>query len=178
LLKKNKSRNEDSGWWQLYRPREYLFDIPKEKIICPYKAKTNSFGYDSTSICGSGDIYAIISHSSMSLKYILGLLNSKVLTYYFTKVGKKKGNLYEYYTEPLKEIPIKLIPESQQQPLINLVDRMLSLNKRLNEIGDKKTDERTRIEEEIRKTDAEIDRLVYKLYGLTEEEIKIVDGAT
>jgi len=44
------------------------------------------------------------------------------------------------------------------------VERVISLNKRLNEIGDKKTDERQRIEEEIKKTDAEIDeqrRLFY-----------------
>lgn len=54
---------------------------------------------------------------------------------------------------------------------------MLSLNKRLSEIGDKRTDERARVEEEIRKTDAEIDGLVYKLYGLSDEEIKIVEGA-
>ena len=54
---------------------------------------------------------------------------------------------------------------------------MLSLNKRLNEIGDKKTDERARIEEEIKETDAEIDELVYEIYGLSDEEIKIVKGS-
>ncbi len=52
---------------------------------------------------------------------------------------------------------------------------MLALNKRLNEIGDKKTDERARIEEEIKRTDAEIDELVYKIYGITEEERKIIE---
>jgi type II restriction/modification system DNA methylase subunit YeeA len=45
------------------------------------------------------------------------------------------------------------------------------------EIGDKKTDERARIEEEIRKTDAEIDSLVYRIYGLTDEEIKVVEAS-
>lgn len=56
----------------------------------------------------------------------------------------------------------------------NLVDKSLSLKKRLNEIGDKKTEERAKIEEEIKKTDAEIDELVYKLYGITEEEKEII----
>jgi len=52
---------------------------------------------------------------------------------------------------------------------------MLSLNKHLNEIGDKKTDERADIEEEIKHADNEIDGLVYKIYGITEEEKKIID---
>ncbi|RLJ07848.1 MAG: hypothetical protein DRP16_02615, partial [Candidatus Aenigmatarchaeota archaeon] len=64
-----------------------------------------------------------------------------------------------------------------QQPLIKLVDKMLSLNKRLNEIGDKRTDERARIEEEIKKTDKEIDELVYKIYGITEKEKKVIEGS-
>lgn len=52
---------------------------------------------------------------------------------------------------------------------------MLSLNKRLNELGGKKTDERSRIEEEIKKTDAEVDELVYQIYGITAEEKKIIE---
>jgi hypothetical protein len=52
---------------------------------------------------------------------------------------------------------------------------MIYLNKRLYEIGNKKTDERLRIEDEINKTDAEIDDLVYKIYGITEEEKKIIE---
>ena len=52
----------------------------------------------------------------------------------------------------------------------------ISLFKHLNEIGDKKTDEEVRIEEEIKKTDNKIDGLVYELYELTDEEIKIVEG--
>jgi len=55
------------------------------------------------------------------------------------------------------------------------VDNMLSLNKRFNEIGDKQTDERARIEAEIKKTDNEIDTLVYELYGLTQKEIAIIE---
>ncbi len=52
---------------------------------------------------------------------------------------------------------------------------MLSLNKRLNELGDKQTDERKKIEKDIKETDEQIDQEVYKLYGLTKEEIKIVE---
>ena len=76
----------------------------------------------------------------------------------------------------LKQFPIsKLSNETIKSQIIKLADKMLSLNKRLNEFGDKKTDERARIEEEIKKTDKEIDELVYKLYDITEEEKKIIE---
>jgi len=52
---------------------------------------------------------------------------------------------------------------------------MLSLNKKLQEIGDKSTMEKEKIQKEIKKTDNEIDELVYQLYGITEEEKKIIE---
>ncbi len=87
------------------------------------------------------------------------------------------GGYLRYRTEFLEQLPIKIIPETDQQPLITLVDKMLSLNKRLNELGDKKTDERAKIEKEIKKTDAEIDEMVYKIYGITDEEKRIIEGS-
>jgi hypothetical protein len=53
-------------------------------------------------------------------------------------------------------IRIEHISETQQKPIIQLVDTMLSLNKHLNEIRGKKTDERVRIEEEIKKTNKKL----------------------
>jgi hypothetical protein len=112
----------------------------------------------------------------VSIKYILGLFNSKLLTYYYRNLIPEKGKVFaEVKTVNVEKLPIKLVPDSQQQPIIKLVDKMLSLNKRLNEIGDKQTDERARIVEDIKKIDNEIDQMVYKLYGLTKEEIAIVE---
>ena len=53
---------------------------------------------------------------------------------------------------------------------------MISLNKLLAQIGDKLTDDRTRIEKEIEKIDRQIDQLVYTVYGITEKEQKIIEG--
>jgi tRNA1(Val) A37 N6-methylase TrmN6 len=112
----------------------------------------------------------------LDIKYILALLNSKMMSAYYLLVTlEKERAMAQTDIETLEKLPIKEVEKEKQQPLINLVDKMLSLNKRLNEIGDKKTDERARIEEEIRKTDAEIDALVYKIYGITEEEKKIIE---
>ena len=61
--------------------------------------------------------------------------------------------------------------------MITFVDRMLSLTKSLNEMKDKKTDERTRLEEEMKRIDAEIDNLVYEIYGLTYAEKKTIENS-
>ena len=118
----------------------------------------------------------IIHDMSINNKYIMAILNSKLVTFYLRYALINCSLLTVHLDKPyLGKIPVKKIPKSQQKPLIKLVDKMLSLNKRLNEIGDKKTDERAKIEEEIKKTDAEIDDLVYKIYGITEKEKKIIE---
>lgn len=117
-------------------------------------------------------------YNYFSLKYILGILNSKLISFYFNKAiatGTLQGTYSGVYPEDVRMIPVKQIPENQQQPVIRIVDKILSLNKRLNELGDKRTDERAGIEDEIEKTDSEIDELVYTIYGITESEKAIIE---
>lgn len=61
--------------------------------------------------------------------------------------------------------------------LVALVDRVLELNKRLATVRDTYSNERDELLREIERTDKEIDNLVYDLYGLTEEERKIVEAS-
>ncbi|MBC8204709.1 MAG: N-6 DNA methylase [FCB group bacterium] len=111
-----------------------------------------------------------------TLKYILAILNSKLMNCYYGNFAiTNRDSTPQLKNVDLNTFPIKQIPKSQQRPIISLVDKMLSLNQRLNQIGGKKTDERGRIEEEIQKTDDEIDQLVYKIYGITEKEKKIIE---
>jgi len=112
----------------------------------------------------------------ISSKYILVLLNSKLFTFFLRYAIINCSTLTIHLDKPyVGKFPIRIIPESQQQPIIKLVDKMLSLNKRLNEIGDKQTSDKAKIQEEINITDAEINELVYKIYGITEEEKKVIE---
>ena len=61
--------------------------------------------------------------------------------------------------------------------MMELVGTMLRLNQKLVEFGGKQTDGRTQLEKEIAETDAKIDQLVYVIYGLTEEEKKIIEDS-
>jgi adenine-specific DNA-methyltransferase len=77
--------------------------------------------------------------------------------------GKMQGNNFQLDKEPLIDIPLIEIPKHQQQPFIEKVDQILALKKQ-NPAADT-----TDLENQI-------DQLVYQLYELTEEEIKIVEG--
>ncbi|MGC9310880.1 MAG: hypothetical protein ACP5E4_04130 [Candidatus Aenigmatarchaeota archaeon] len=72
-------------------------------------------------------------------------------------------------------MPIVIPSVTFKKSLSDCARLQLERHKRLNELGEKLTDERAKLEEEIRETDKKIDALVYELYGLTDEEIRIVE---
>jgi hypothetical protein len=120
-----------------------LFDVP-EKIIVPYRATENRFAYDSYQCYNDGgDIRVIVPKKDISVKskYILGVLNSKIINYYYKFIGRPKGDVYEFFVEPLSKIPIHKIDfsnpleKSTHDELVTHVDHMLSLNKQLSEIN-------------------------------------------
>lgn len=174
------SRNEVSKglykWYRFDRPRnKTIFDAP-EKIIVPYRAEHNRFAYDDQQYFNDGgDIRAIVmkENCGYSIKYVLALLNSTLLDWYFGFIGKAKGNSREYFNKPLAIIPIKTATESQQQELANLATLMMEAVKKQQ---DAKSDQEKNIcKMRVEAIDTQINAKVYALYGLTEEEIAIVE---
>jgi type I restriction-modification system DNA methylase subunit len=113
--------------------------------------------------------------------YILGLLNSKLLDLYLHRISVPfRGGFYSANRQFLEPLPIHHIDfdnpseKKMHDDLVALVDKMLELNKRLAPIRNTPCTERDELFREINRTDEEIDNLVYDLYGLTEEERKIV----
>ena len=170
---------------KLHRPRTpEIFEV-NEKIIIqritggntPLKATidTKQF-YNKESL----NNIILKADTPYSLYFILGLLNSKLINWFykitFTNESNLTVNLSKTY---LSQIPIKNIFESNQD-LINhhnsLATKASSMIELQIKFASAKTPtERTAIERQIQATDAQIDQLVYQLYGLTEEEIKIVE---
>lgn len=152
----------------------------QKKIITPLYSTSNKFVYDSgepnQNYYTLTDTYIIVPkpQCEINLKCVLALLNSKLIEFYFKNTAKlKREGYYEYSGGSLSKVPIKY-DKKFENGIISLVNRMLSLKKRLNEIGGKKTDERQRIEEEIKRTDTEIDELVYELYGLDAKDREVI----
>ena len=108
------------------------------------------------------------------LKYILVLLNSKLHNWFYGFIGKPKGNSREYFNKPLAEIPIKAISLEDQAPLITLANQMLEAQSRLQHtLSD---EDKKLLKQRAAILDKQIDNAVYKLYNLTADEVKIVEG--
>jgi len=114
----------------------------------------------------------------INLYYILALLNSKYLNYLYAQIVKESGRVFpQVKLSKIKQLPIKIVSKKKQIPLVKLAKKMLKLNKELQKITEK-SDKWYKIKKEIEKTDKLIDQKVYKLYELTEEEIKIVENSS
>jgi adenine-specific DNA-methyltransferase len=105
------------------------------------------------------------NNDTSELKILLGILNSKFASYLHLKssANSQKDSFPKVLLQDLREFPFPKIKDNSQLPFITLVDKILAAKKE-NPKADTSTWEK------------EIDELVYALYGLTEEEIKMVEG--
>ncbi len=117
--------------------------------------------------------------AKVKIKYILAILNSKLINYYHKEkyLDPTKNLFQKILIANAKKFPIKILPIPEQDKIIKLVDKILSLNKHLSEIKDKQTDEKSRLEIEIQKLDNEIDEEVYNIYGINEKEKRIIEDS-
>ena len=106
------------------------------------------------------------------LRYILAILNSSFAEYWFYKNGKRRGVGVDIGVEKLRQFPIKIADKKEQQPFIYLVNKILSLTQSEDYL------ENPQKQAKVKEYERQIDQLVYKLYSLTEEEIKVVEGET
>jgi len=157
-------------YYQLQWPREEsIFKSPK--IVAPQRSRSNTFAYTEKDWYASVDVYYITQKDKeTSLKYILALLNSKLYFLWLYRNGKLKGEMLELYQKPLSEIPIKRISKIDQKPFISIVDQILAITK--DEDYPYSPDKQAQVKE----YGHQIDQIVYALYGLTPEEIAVVEG--
>ncbi len=173
----------DCDWWRYTWPlhREYM---SRNKILCPYLATNNRFALDEQrTFLGLTDttiLYGV--EQPEQLHYILGLLNSRLLTFRFTFIGKlKSAGIIEYFWNSVSKLPIRRIDftnesdRARHDRLVALVSHLIGLRERIAEA--RSDHDRTVLQRQIDATDGQIDRLVYELYGLTKDEIAVVEGS-
>jgi hypothetical protein len=112
-----------------------------------------------------------------SLNFILGLINSKLMSWFFHIYFYNKAQITVHFgNEYVRNFPVpKEVSDSDKSKLDTLVDNVLSMNKQLNEIGHKNTLTVDKVKEELKKLDLEIDKTVYQIYGLTNDETEIIE---
>ncbi|MGL2643751.1 Eco57I restriction-modification methylase domain-containing protein [Helicobacter pylori] len=146
----------------------YLEDFEKEKIVYPETSQGAYFIYENSGIFLEKTAFMIVS-DAYNLKLLTALLNSKLITFYFKNfcggcILGKSG--YQYNKHALEKIPIpKITPQNQE-----LAHKITDGAKQILALKEKDPKANTQ------RLEKEIDALVYQLYHLTDEEIKIIEN--
>ena len=164
------SRNKDETgiryeWYALQRcAASYYSEFEnQEKIIWGLTADKWAYALDTEQHYLPSNAY-ILTSETVSIRFILGLLNSKLLHYYFGFIGvMTAGGAYTLKATTIEALPIAIGTKEQQEEIANKVESILNAK-----ANDKQID--------VSSIEFEIDHLVYDLYGLSENEIKIVES--
>jgi hypothetical protein len=117
-----------------------------------------------------------INNKSIDIRYVLGVLNSRLITFYLRYAVINNSILTIHLDKPyLGKIPIKMAPAMEQKEVVDLVINIMDVNEQLVKYRDKDTDKRQELVTESGKINAQIDSLVYKIYGITEKEKKAIE---
>jgi type I restriction-modification system DNA methylase subunit len=133
--------------------------------------------YTSETFITTDNVLNVVPNSdAVDVSYALGVLNSKLISWLYvnTSMVAQKDDFPQVHLSALSELPIPAGNNQKQQYLVSHVSSMLSLHQKLPFA---RTDhEKTLLQRQIDSTDQKIDELVYELYGLTADEIKIVEN--
>ncbi len=163
------------GEW-LAAPRDNRNFIGEKLLIRKITGKTLIANYiPETSYCNTLLFVLKIVSSDYSYKSLLGILNSALIGWYFRKKFQIKDDdtFPQIMIRDILQFPIPVISKSVNSELSNLVDQLLTLNKELQTAS--LTSRREQLQAKIDYCEQRVNRLVYELYGLTEEEIAIVE---
>lgn len=177
-------KRQDQGefWWEL-RPCDYYDVLDDPKIVYPDIAKFPRFYLDTEGLYIRNTAYCLGSDD----KYLLGVLNSRLGWFSISQIsipfGERAGEYrYRLFTQYVEQLPIRLVDGSdlgdlaRRDRIAELVEQMLSFQQQLAAV--KMPHEKIVLDRQISAVDRQIDRLVYEMYGLTDEEIRIIEEST
>ena len=164
-----KRLDKGRNWWNL-RPCKYYEEIEKPKIIYMHTAKKHDFYLDFEGYYINNSCYMIISDNL----FLLCFLNSKLFAWYkrlkFVAYGDAdKGGRCKLDYNKMVTVPVRMISEAQKQLFISLINQIFAITKTKNYF------QNLVMQSKVKEYEHQIDKMIYKLYELTPEEIEIVE---
>jgi adenine-specific DNA-methyltransferase len=150
------NRATEQAWYELQQPQEkFTASYARPKIIFPDIASDLRFAYDPKGAFFSNTAYCIANDS----RYLLGILNSAVVRYFYVYLSAQiRGGYLRFWTQYVEQIPIPAAPQPERANIERLVEQCLAARG-----------------ENCGAWESEINERVCRLYGLTKDEIKIVE---
>jgi len=181
LAGRENGRMQHRCWYSYVYPKN-LVKFAEEKLIIQVTAQRPTVLYDDIGLYmtggGSGPFYGIRpKDGSVPILYLLGVLNSTLFGWMIKQQSTNlRGGYIKFSKQYIEKAPIPIPGTEEANRMVTLVTSMLTLHKQLASAVSEA--QRTVLDRQIAATDAEINRLVYGLYGLTAEEITLVEAET
>lgn len=161
-----KERGAKGQHWSNLRACAFFDDFRQEKIVWIELTDRGRFALCSDEIYLLNSAYFMLPPAHLSPKYLLAILNSKLIEFYLGLIAETSGmGTTRWINNYVKEFPIIGAKAADQTPFVKLVDRIHTVKQR-------------DAEADVSALEREIDELVYALYGLTPDEINLVEEAT
>lgn len=158
--------------WELFeKPRLLVRQIPSKPPYC-----INSLYIDTVIVNDLNSNIILNPKNGYDLKYLLGVINSKLISYWFIQTFDKfqRKIFPQFKVNELARFPIKKANKDEQKPIIKCVDKVIKLNLELMDIPEN-SNKWQQVRVEIEKANREIDDLVYAIYNFNKDEIDIVE---
>lgn len=164
LSERREAKSGKIRWYDLQWGRD-PDTFNSHKLVCRFKASQNTFALDEKKYFSSADTTIVALKKEFAkeydLKFILALVNSKLLDFYFKSYGKLMDYRFEYYPGPVGQLRIK--KAKNQNDFVKIVDKIIEAKNK-----DQQAD--------TNELEKKIDEMVYKLYGITVIEQKVIEG--
>jgi len=164
----------DNKPYGLHRSRDERF-FAGVKIMVQRKCTNRPIFTYTDFDCYVSATFYVIKTEKLNQKYLTGLLNSNLIKYWLKNKGKMQGSNFQVDKEPLLNLPLIKPDEKAQEKIALSVDKIMKLYQDYRKTS-ANTDKWHSLKNEIEKVEQQIDREVYKLYGLTDEEIRAIEG--
>jgi type I restriction-modification system DNA methylase subunit len=166
------------GKWLAAPRNPEIFEAPEKIIIRQTGDSIIATLIDKDIICRN-NLHIVIS-DKLNHKLLLGIINSKLTNFYYYQINPEKGEaLAEVKKNHVEQLPIPIFTKNNlefQKEIIKHVESLLKLNEELK--GEKLQTKVEQLKQRIEHSEERINQLVYKLYDLEKEDIKIIEEAT
>ena len=169
--------------YALHRPRDERLFQKNNKLLGVITEDEIVIAVDDQRTFATDGLYLFGVSESVDCEYVAGILNSRLFVFIYRLLAMERGRvLAQVKPTLLGNLPIRSIDTTiegdvaRHHGIVELVQRMILLHRQKASIVT--PHEQTALQRQIDATDREIDQLVYELYGLTNEEIRIVEEAT
>ncbi|KKK62712.1 hypothetical protein LCGC14_3001590, partial [marine sediment metagenome] len=169
--------------YALHRPRKERIFSKDKKLVGVITEDEIVIALDDNKLFATDGLYVFGVKESGNIYYLMALLNSNLYKFIYRLFAIESGrSLAQVKPTVLNKLPIRIINQSNieeksiESRIIELSKAMIELNNQLSSA--KMPTDKTAIQRQITATDNQVDQLVYKLYGLTKKEIKIIEEST